>query len=272
MDISAEKKRHLRAVYRISYHNGKRRFAVVFDAVFIWMIVLLAIRISLIPRIKADFTAWCAAAFTTAALFLLWRVFDRERFTRHRLKLRMEAREAAAERKAERSPEKLFALIEPSPGVAVIEKTDLITSDDIVGAIGRIGLPVTVVTLASPTEKAAALIAGSGGEIRIVTPQEHTGTELTELYPVSEKEIDDDIVRSHASLIERRSFREIFLAVSKQRAVKYLLVGGGLFLFSFVMGRRIYYRMLAALSAGAGSVMLALEAAKNAAAEKKKPA
>ena len=271
MDISAEKKRQLRAVYRISFNNGKRRFAVVFDAVFIWAIILLSLRIALIPRIKASAPAWCAAAFLTAALFLLWRLIDRERFTRHKLKLRVEAKAAAAKRKAERSPERLYSLIEPERGVAVIRKTDLLTADDIVAAIRENGLPVKIVTLAEPTEKAKGMIAGSNDYITLLTPQEHTGTELDELYPVTENETDDEIISSHASLIERRSFKEIFLAVSRQRAVKYLLVGGGLFLFSFVMGRRLYYRMLAALSAGAGSIMLAIEAAGNAAAEKKKP-
>ncbi len=267
-----KKKRILDSICRLSFHNGKRAFAVVFDAVFIWAIVFASIRVTLAPSIRNGIAAWLAAAFFTLTLFFTARVVQRERFVRHRLKLRLEAREALALSMAERDPERILKLIPKEKGVAVSLKTDILTTDDVYSAVRENGLPLTIVTFAKPTEKAAQTAQRYGGALRIVPPQEMLGIGIEKLCPVTEQEIDDEVIRTHRELIERRGLKEIFLAVSRKRAVKYLLVGAGLYLFSFIMGRGLYYRIIASVSVTAGGIMLALDAAGKTAGEKKKPA
>lgn len=273
MDSTASKKRLLSHIAFVSFHHGKRRFAVAFDSIFIWTVILLAVRITLIPYVRIRAAAWIASAFFTLTFFFICRVVQRERFVRHKLKMRSDAREAAALFKARFDPDRLYALIKPQKGVVAAAKTDLLSADDITEAVRENGLPLKLVTLAEPTEKAAALIERSDNGISIVSPQEHLGIALEILYPVSEEEIDDEIIRSHREMNEKRSLGEIFLTVSRKRAVKYLLVGGGLFLFSFFMHHRLYYRLIACVSASAGGFMLFLEELPNKTGyEKKKPA
>ena len=187
---------------------------------------------------------------------LIWAFIRRELYARHRKKLLSSAEKSAARLKFLLEPERLFDLIRPSDGVFVHRGTDRLSAADIADAARACGRDVTIVTAARPTETAAELIRLSGG-VTLVTPEEHIGKSLCEVYPVTKEERNKAAAAELRGSRRRASFKESVLALSKERALKYFSVGAGLYLFSFFVRYAIYYRVIASISISLGAIVFA---------------
>ena len=125
-------------------------------------------------------------------------------------------------------PEKLFDRIVPREGEFIHRRTDSLTSDDIAEAVKKAGLPVTIVTLAEPTNAASELIKLSCGQIETVSAQERAGAQLCSLFPVSEEEAKKTAVAMNGGCLKRFSLKKSVFALTRERALKYAAVGAGL--------------------------------------------
>lgn len=226
--------------------------ACLFDTAFLLSAAFITLYLCARGRIKSRAVSLVFAAAALGILLVGKTAFDRKRYLRHKEKLRQKAEAEARAIKLMTEPGLLSGL-PLEEGVAVIEKTDILTADDILDAVKKHGLPLVAVTPALPTERARAVLGGFGGKVRIRTPEEHFKDEIKKLIPVSEQETDDAIIKKYGRLTRRPKLDLSVFRLTRDRAAKYALVGAGLTALSFFSRFALYFRLTA-------SVCLALAA------------
>lgn len=243
----------LKRIYIRSFRRGRSSAAYFFDSVIVWSAVFVGVYLAVRPRVPSR----PAAVFLSLACVLLClalrSIAARELLSRHIKKLRKSAGKELSEIKLMKEPDRLFGML-PGSAQAVL-KTDLLTADDIKGMDGK-----TVITLAEPTDKAKKLIDALG--IKLVLPQEYLGVDLSEVFPVTESETDEYLIRKYSNLIKKPSLPKSLLSFSRARAVKFLATGAGLLIMSFFMRYSLYYRLAASLVISIGFTVLCADALK----------
>ena len=264
---SPDTKKNLQRIIRTKFRGGRRIPAVVFDSAFMGLILFAASYITVRPHIKNTAVSVAVSLFVFAGTVCVLIVIRRERFLRYERRLKREALEDVLRMKLMLDPERLLSLVHETSSVFVFRGTDTIGSDDIRAAVCNKGLPVTIVSEALPTKTAAEMIKLSGGRVKLVNAEEHLGIALSEVYSVAPGEIEDAIIAKHSDSIKKISFSKDVFRLTKDRAVRYLGVGAGLFALSFVMRYTLYFRLMASLCMSLGAGFFAAEEIKKRAAE-----
>ncbi len=255
-------KKAFEKVVRITFHGGRRRVAVLFDTLALSGLLLLALYLLALSELKNGARAFACASLAFTGIAAVLRFIMRGRFAVHRQKLLREARRNARRLRVMLEPEKLFDRIVPREGEFIHRRTDSLTSDDIAEAVKQAGLPVTIVTLAEPTNAASELIKLSCGQIETVSAQERAGAQLCSLFPVSEEEAKKTAVAMNGGCLKRFSLKKSVFALTRERALKYAAVGAGLYACSFFVKYALYYRIAASLALCIGAGVFAFEGLK----------
>lgn len=258
METFAHSKHTRKALERVlkkSFRGGRLAPAAFMDALFSCLILVSAVYVTIRPHYKNLSAALLTAGSVTASAVLVLLVIRRERYYRHVERERNKARIQLIDMKMLGSPEKLFDDLDLRENEFLFRGTDALTADDIRELISEHGMPLRVVTLAEPTEKAGRLIECRSEEIDIVPAQERSKSGLEHLYPVTEREIDEHIVRNRMRSKRKTSLPSELFRLTRERAFKYLAVGAGLFVFSFFARYTLYFRLVSSicLSIGAGA-------------------
>ncbi len=255
MTDNMKKRSSLKRVYRLSFRRGKRAFAFALDAAAFSAVLLLALYITVRPYFRNRTAAVIAVLFAFAEILLVFLAVDKFRYNRYVTRFRKGAAREAAENKMLLHPEKVWESIPDSPSVFVSRSLEGVTADELLKALCTKKAPVTLVSLSGLTSSAERIAEAAGEAVRAVSPSD-IGLDPAVMYPVSEDEIDRHILKKHADLLKRPSFRRELFRIESAGALKYLAVGGGLMLMSFAVGHSLYYRAAASISLGIGGYAL----------------
>ena len=258
MTDSDYKTRALKKAYIRSFRGGRRAFGMLLDAVVFGAVIIVTLYIVIRPRFQNRPAALAATLFCALEILLVYAAVTGLRFRRHVKKLRREAAREIAENKQFLQPELIWERVPESPSVRVIKSMEKITADDVLTALRSNDRPVTLVSLAGATAAAERVIAAAGGDIKVTAPKE-LGIDPSVIFPASEDELDDLILRKHGAFTKKKRSRISLTDLSGGRAIKYLAVGAALTLASFVVRYPIYYRAVASVSLGIGSYALIAE-------------
>ena len=230
------------------------------DSLLIGAAVLAALYLAVRPH----FESRLASAFISAAcgvmVFIAVRAIDGERYSRHEKRMRTEAEAEIRSIKLLLSPEAALKALPMNGNACFSGSAEGLDADELIGFLNSHERPLTIIAVSKPTENAERLINTLDG-IEVV-PIEKCGADLRAVYPVSETEIDEYIIKKHGELLKKPRISGALFALTKERAIKYLAVGAALMLLSFFVRYAVYYRLIASLTLGIGSYVFAADAYK----------
>lgn len=242
----------LKRAYRLSFRKGKRAFAALIDAFAFGAIILLTLYILIRPRFQNRTAAIVMTVTAGLGILLVCLAVDRTLFERHVKKLRKQVKAEIVENKMRLDPDAVWDRIGESGSVFISKSLEGITADEVMKAIRTKTHPVTIVSLAGPTEKAARLLEASSGKAKAASPS-NMGVDPKKLYNVRENEIDARIIEKHLKTLKKPPQLKELLRIPEKGAFKYLAVGGALMLMSFFVRCPLYYRAAASVSLGIGA-------------------
>lgn len=247
----------------ILHRGGRRRAAYLFDTAFIMLMVFAALYIAARARQQSRASSLLTSSAASLAVFAIYRIVDGELLKRKTRKLRLKARNEAAKRKLLLAPEKALDMIEKSDSVRVFPNIDTITADELRGVIGRAESPLTVASFAKPTEMAKELLDALDN-VRLVSPLELIEKTAEELVPVTENDIDRELIIKYGRLIRKPALPSGLFRITKERAGKYAAVGSGLMLLSLFMRYSIWFRLMGSISLSLAAAFFAFDTIKKA--------
>ncbi|MBO4384671.1 MAG: hypothetical protein J5854_04550 [Clostridia bacterium] len=246
-------------ICRVSFRGGRRLPAFVFDCVFLSAAAFSGAYLAVRPHF-ANRTAALTVSFVTLALgALVFIAVRRALFEKHRANMRRAAREELIDLKLVMEPDPFGSSAGSDRRVYVSRSIDALSADEVKAAYLSSEKPLTIVAFSKPTEAAERLLSELP-DVSVKTPRDHLGEKAAESIRIEESEIDARIVRKHGSICRRPRIKKELFALSKERAVKYILLGGVLMLMSFFMRYAVYYRTLASITLTAGASVFAVDA------------
>lgn len=246
-------------IYRIDFRGGRRLPAFVFDCVFLTAASFSGVYLAVRPYYH-NRTAAVLLSFVITSLAVL--VFFSVRsilFERHIGKMRRSARDEIVDLKLRTDPARERLLSSSDSSVFVSSSVDAPTADEIKTAYLTCARPVKFVAFAEPTDAAKKLISALS-DITVVSPREFLGSAVTTSIDVEESEIDALLIRKYGKSIAPPKIRKELFVLSRERAMKYVLLGTALMLLSFFMRYALYYRTVASIVLGIGAAVFAKDA------------
>lgn len=247
-------------IIRRSFRGGKSLLAFCFDAVFFGLLCLFALYIAVRPHFLSASAARLVSVLIFAAGAALASAIRERRYMRFRSRLIGEAAALAARNKLMKDPDEVLDRAERVGSAAVFRGTDSVTADDIRRIIKNKSLPLKIVTFAEPTKKAAELLRLFDG-VMLTDPFTALGEDPVKLTTVSAAEIGAALRSKYGAQTKKPSFSLAMFALTKERALKYAALGGGLMLLSPFTGYALYYRVIASVAISLGAAVFLYEAA-----------
>ena len=169
-----ETERRLRAVYKKSFRKGRGALAYAFDLCFALLTAAFALYICIRPHFESRAAARLVTGICLALLAVIWKAAENELFIRHIKRLRERKKQQISKARLTVRMYERFLSREEGPGVYVSRSVESLSADEVITALKTRSLPVTVISCAEPTEKAAELINALGNEVRFkkFTPPE----------------------------------------------------------------------------------------------------
>ena len=245
---------------RIDFRGGKSILALCFDTLFMCLLCMLALYAAVRPHFKSASIARLICILVFAAGFALVCAIRAKRFEKHRRKLLLEAAREAARAKLIKTPETVLAMVKPDKNTVVFHGTDSITADDLRRMMQTNDPPLKIVTFAEPTKKASELL-GLYESVEVTDPFSALKAEPEELTEADDAEIGAAIKAKYGSAVKKPSLSLAVFALTKERALKYLALGGGLMLLSMLTRYAVYYRVIASAAMSLGAAVFIYEAA-----------
>ena len=253
-----ETERRLRAVYKKSFRRGRGALAYAFDLCFALLTAAFALYICIRPHFESRAAARLVTGICLALLAVIWKAAENELFIRHIKRLRGRKKEQISKARLTVRMYERFLSREEGPGVYVSRSVESLSADEVITALKTRSLPVTVISCAEPTEKAAELINALGNEVRFkkLTPPESAW----QCEEVTESDTDAALIMEHSS--KKLVGIKGILKLPRGRAFTYFSIAAGLFALSFITRYALYYRLTASISAGIGGLIFLWESAK----------